>query len=42
MISNSQLGKMLANMFFNMKKQPYPTKMFTDETEAKEWLKQYL
>ncbi len=28
MISNSQLGKMMANMFFNMKKQPYPTRMF--------------
>jgi hypoxanthine-guanine phosphoribosyltransferase len=42
MISNSQLGKMMANMFFNMKKQPYPTRMFTDEIEAKAWLKQYL
>jgi len=41
-ISKSALGKMLANLFFNIKSQPYPTKMFNDEKEAKEWLKQYL
>ncbi|MGZ4035281.1 MAG: DUF7793 family protein [Bacteroidia bacterium] len=42
MISNSALGKMLANLFFSIKSQPYPTKMFNNEKEAKEWLKQYL
>lgn len=42
MVSDSALGKMLANIFFTLKSQPYPTKMFTDETEAKNWLKQYL
>ncbi len=41
-ISRSAVGKMVANLFFSIKKQPYPVKMFTDETEAKEWLKQYL
>lgn len=41
-ISRSAVGKMAANLFFSIKKQPYPVKMFTDETEAKEWLKQYL
>lgn len=41
-ISKSALGKMLANLFFTLKTQPYPTKMFNDETEAREWLKQYL
>ncbi len=41
-VSNSALGKMLANLFFNIKSQPYPTKMFNDENEAREWLKQYL
>ncbi len=41
-ISGSAMGKMVANLFFSIKKQPYPVKMFTDETEAKEWLKQYL
>jgi hypothetical protein len=42
MISKSVLGKMLANLFFSVKAQPYPAKMFNDEVEAKEWLKQYL
>lgn len=42
MISKSALGKMLANLFFTIKTQPYPTKMFNEENEAKEWLKQYL
>ena len=41
-ISRSAVGKMAANLFFSIKKQPYPVKMFTDEMEAKEWLKQYL
>ncbi|MCW3070275.1 MAG: hypothetical protein JWO44_165 [Bacteroidetes bacterium] len=42
LVSGSELGKMLANLFFNLKQQPYPTKMFTGEEEAREWLKQYL
>lgn len=42
MVSNSVLGKMLANLFFSVKKQPYPVKMFSNEIEGKEWLKQYL
>ncbi|MEQ8471077.1 MAG: hypothetical protein RIC35_07825 [Marinoscillum sp.] len=41
-ISRSAVGKMAANLFFSIKKQPYPVKMFNDEAEAKEWLKQYL
>lgn len=41
-ISNSALSKMLANLFFNIKPQPYPIKMFNDENEAREWLKKYL
>jgi hypothetical protein len=42
MVSSSVLGKMLANLFFSIKAQPYPAKMFNDEKEAKEWLKHYL
>jgi hypothetical protein len=42
LVSSSELGRMLANLFFNIKQQPYPTKMFTDETEAREWLRQYM
>ncbi|MEO6189394.1 MAG: hypothetical protein ABIO44_02560 [Saprospiraceae bacterium] len=41
-ISRSAVGKMAANLFFSIKKQPYPVKMFNDENEAKEWLKQFL
>ncbi len=41
-ISRSAVGKMAANLFFSIKKQPYPVKMFNDEAEAKEWLKHYL
>lgn len=41
-MSRSAVGKMAANLFFSIKKQPYPVKMFNDEAEAKEWLKQYL
>lgn len=42
MVSSSALGKMLANLFFNLKSQPYPVKMFNDEAEARIWLKQFL
>lgn len=42
MVSSSALGKMVANLFFNLKSQPYPVKMFNDEQQAKAWLKQYL
>lgn len=41
-LSDSALGKMLANLFFKLKTQPYPTKMFNNEKEAKEWLQQFL
>lgn len=41
-MSNSAVGKMAANLFFSLKKQPYPVKFFDDEKEAKQWLKQYL
>ena len=42
MISNSPLGRMVANLFFGLKPPPYPTKMFSNEHDAREWLKQYL
>ncbi len=41
-ISHSALGKMSANLFFALKKQPYPVRFFDNKEEAKEWLKQYL
>ena len=41
-VSTSSVGKKLANLFFTLKTQPYPTKMFNNETEAKKWLQQFL
>jgi hypothetical protein len=41
LISDSALGKMIANLFFNFRFQPYPSKMFNSETEAKKWLRQF-
>lgn len=42
MISQSALGKMLANLFFRLKSHPYPVKVFNNEKEALQWLRQYL
>lgn len=41
MVSASALGRMLANLFFNLKSQPYPVKMFDSEAEARAWIKKY-
>ncbi|MBA3682056.1 MAG: hypothetical protein H0W73_12985 [Bacteroidetes bacterium] len=41
-VSNSAVGKMLANLFFTIKTQPYPTKMFNNEKGDKNWLQQFL
>jgi hypothetical protein len=42
MISHSAFGRMAANLFFGLKPPPYPTKIFDDEKQAREWLKQYI
>lgn len=42
LVTESILAKMTASIFFSIKKQDYPVKMFTDVEEAKKWLKQYL
>ncbi|HWY10437.1 MAG TPA: hypothetical protein VN026_03875 [Bacteroidia bacterium] len=41
-ISTSPLGRMLANLFFGFKPPAYPVKFFSNQVEAKEWIKQYL
>jgi hypothetical protein len=41
-ISSSPLSRMIANLFFGLKPPPYPVKFFSNEKEAKEWIKQYL
>ena len=42
MISESPLGRMISNSFILLNPSAFPAKMFGNETEAKEWLKQYL
>lgn len=42
MISEPGLAKFIMNILFKLQPPPIPTKNFTDEQEAKEWLKQYL
>jgi hypothetical protein len=41
-ISQSAMGIMVAKISFQLNKPLYPTKMFSNEKEAKEWIKQYL
>lgn len=41
-ISSSPLSRMIANLFFGLKPPEYPVKFFSNEKEAKEWIKQYL
>jgi hypothetical protein len=41
-ISTSPLSRMVANLFFSFKPPKYPLKMFSNEVEAKNWIKQYL
>lgn len=42
MISQPGLAKFIMNILFKLQSPPIPMKNFTDEKEAKEWLKQYL
>ena len=42
LITNSEVSQLIANVFLALKRPPYPTKMFTNEKDAKAWLKQYL
>ena len=42
MVSKPGLSKFIMNILFSLKPPPIPIKSFTDDNEAKEWLKQYL
>jgi hypothetical protein len=42
MVSKPGLSKFIMNILFALKKPPIPIKSFTDDKEAKEWLKAYL
>jgi hypothetical protein len=41
-ISTSPLSRMVANLFFSFKPPPYPFKMFSNEKDAKQWIKQFV
>jgi len=41
-ISTSPLSRMIANLFFGLKPPPYPVKFFSNQVDAKNWVKQYL
>ena len=42
MVSKPGLAKFIMNLLFALKTPPIPMKSFTDDKEAKNWLKQYL
>jgi hypothetical protein len=42
MVSKPGLSKFIMNILFKFKPPPIPMKSFTDDFQAREWLKQYL
>lgn len=40
-VANSILAKIIGNLFLTFNKQPFPTKIFTDEAAAVAWLQQF-
>ncbi len=42
MVSKPGLSKLIMNILFSLKKPPIPMKSFTNDQEAKQWLKQFL
>jgi len=42
LLVNSHIGSLLANFFIKINKPNRDTRMFTDEIEAKKWLRQYV
>jgi hypothetical protein len=42
MVSNPGLSTFIMNILFRLKPAPIPTKSFTDDQKATDWLKQYL
>ena len=42
MVSKPGLAKFIMNILFALKPPPIPMKSFTDDKEAKEWLKKYV
>ena len=42
MVSKPGLAKLIMNILFSLKPPPIPMKSFTDDRQAKEWLKQFI
>ena len=42
MVSNARLAQFIMNILFKFKHPPIPMKSFTDDKEAKQWLKQFV
>lgn len=42
MVSKPGLSKLIMNILFRLKTPPIPMKSFTNDREAREWLKQYV
>ena len=42
LLIGSPVSKMIGNFFLGINKPPYPTKMFTSEAKAFEWLKEFI
>jgi hypothetical protein len=42
MVSKPGLAKFIMNILFRLKPPPIPMKSFTDDREAKEWLRQFI
>ncbi len=40
-ITTSPVSRMIANLFFGLKPPPYPVKMFSNEKDAVEWIRQF-
>ncbi len=41
-IATSPLSRMVANLFFGLKPPGYPAKFFSNEKDAKDWIKKYV
>lgn len=40
-VTTSPVARMIANLFFGLKPPPYPAKMFSNEKDAVEWIRQF-
>ena len=41
-LQNNALSNIVANLFVNFSKPPYPTRLLTSEDEAVAWLKEFI